>query len=273
MNSSSYLFCLIPVACIIPSHRVLISRALLVLKLRRLILHQEAAKNNMKLTRLLFSRFIQNPFITKVRAGTRYMFHRHLLLTNLGISASLSATGDVLQQNYEMMKSPDRKYSLRRTFNMSLTGITVGLVCHHWYNWLDKFLPGRTLLIALKKMLMDQIICSPITISTFFVTLALVEKSSADEFADEFKSKSWRLYLAEWVIWPGAQMINFFFLPTRFRVLYDNTISLGYDVYTSYVKHEIPNDSEINSENQIQIAQSSSTFNLPATGLHSPQSL
>lgn len=37
-------------------------------------------------------------------------------------------------------------------------------------------------------------------------------------------------------------MINFFFLPLRYRVLYDNTISLGYDVYTSYVKHEIPTE-------------------------------
>lgn len=75
------------------------------------------------------------------------------------------------------------------------------------------------------------------------MTLAVVERSSADEFLDELKSKSWRLYLAEWVIWPPAQMINFFFLPLRYRVLYDNTVSLGYDVYTSYVKHEIPTDS------------------------------
>ena len=89
-------------------------------------------------------------------------------------------------------------------------------------------------------MLLDQIICSPLTIGTFFVTLAVVEKASADEFLEELRDKSWRLYLAEWVIWPPAQMINFFFLPLKYRVLYDNTISLGYDVYTSYVKHEIP---------------------------------
>lgn len=78
------------------------------------------------------------------------------------------------------------------------------------------------------------------SIGTFFVTLAVVEKASADEFLEELKEKSWRLYLAEWVVWPPAQMINFFFLPLKYRVLYDNTISLGYDVYTSYVKNEIP---------------------------------
>jgi len=95
---------------------------------------------------------------------------------------------------------------------------------------------------------MDQLICSPATISTFFFTLAVVEGSSFKELYQEMKSKSWRLYIAEWIIWPPAQLINFFFLPTRYRVLYDNTISLGYDVYTSYVKHEIPCESDIGDQ-------------------------
>ncbi len=49
------------------------------------------------------------------------------------------------------------------------------------------------------------------------------------------------MYLAEWVIWPPAQFVNFWLLPTRFRVLFDNAVSLGYDVYTSHVKHHVPN--------------------------------
>ena len=47
-----------------------------------------------------------------------------------------------------------------------------------------------------------------------------------------------KLYIAEWVIWPPAQFVNFYFLPTRYRVLYDNTISLLYDTYTSHVQNE-----------------------------------
>ena len=69
----------------------------------------------------------------------------------------------------------------------------------------------------------------------FFIYFSVYSK---DEVMEEIKSKAWRLYAAEWVIWPPAQIINFYILPTRFRVLYDNTISLGYDVYTSYVKHD-----------------------------------
>ena len=46
-----------------------------------------------------------------------------------------------------------------------------------------------------------------------------------------------QLYLAEWFIWPPAQFVNFYFLPTRYRVIYDNVISFGYDMYTSHVKN------------------------------------
>ncbi|OXA60693.1 hypothetical protein Fcan01_05962 [Folsomia candida] len=265
----------------------------------------------MSATATLVNRLVQSAFVSRMRTGTQFLFKKHLLLTNLGISAGLSATGDSIQQHYEKIKDPERAYNYRRTFNMSTAGVTIGTVCHFWYNWLDKFLPGRTFSIALKKMLLDQIICSPITIGTFFVTLAVVEKSSADEFRDELRSKpreaDWgcgalfrmgdstsfptlgkcdktatkiqprstmlspqKLYTLGNVSHhkecyqsrrtgtlfllllhtsfngglpdPHPQMINFFFLPLRYRVLYDNTISLGYDVYTSYVKHEIPTE-------------------------------
>ena len=86
---------------------------------------------------------------------------------------------------------------------------------------------------------MDQLIGSPLYICTFFGTLGLVEQSSFEEFVDEFKEKCIQLYIAEWVVWTPAQLINFYFLPTRYRVLYDNTISLFYDSYTSYLANEI----------------------------------
>ena len=79
----------------------------------------------------------------------------------------------------------------------------------------------------------------------FFLTLAILEKSDWTEFKKEVKNKAHKLYIAEWVVWPPAQIINFYLLPTRYRVLYDNTISLGYDIYTSQVKHD-------NSKNQVK---------------------
>lgn len=171
-------------------------------------------------------------YVTRVAFSPKY-----LLFTNVCISIGLSSVGDTLEQQYEILTDELDVYSAKRTGHMALSGATVGVVCHYWYKWLDRRIPGRTLGIVMKKVFLDQMICSPIVISTFFVTLGVLENSSRDEMVQEIKDKAWRLYAAEWVVWPPAQIVNFYWLPNRFRVLYDNTISLGYDVYTSKVKH------------------------------------
>lgn len=165
-------------------------------------------------------------------------------MTNLGISLSLSATGDIIQQHYEILTKQQGSWDVIRTRNMAISGITVGILCHYWYIWLDRFMPGRTLRIVAKKVIVDQLILSPVQICLFFATVGALEGNKAQEIGKEILQKGHRLYFAEWFVWPIAQVINFSFLPTRFRVLYDNTISLGFDVYTSYVKHdiEVPED-------------------------------
>ncbi|XP_054286120.1 mpv17-like protein 2 [Macrosteles quadrilineatus] len=189
--------------------------------------------SHISLIRLFNSKIVQ-----KCRTISGTMFNKYLLLTNVGISITLSGVGDILQQHYEIVTDKREKWDGLRTHHMSISGLTVGIICHNWYKVLDKALPGRTLKIVLKKVVIDQIICSPICITAFFLTLGYLENSSWTEVKREIISKGHRLYVAEWIIWPPAQIINFYILPTRFRVLYDNTISLGYDVYTSYVKHD-----------------------------------
>ncbi|XP_012227752.1 mpv17-like protein 2 isoform X2 [Linepithema humile] len=168
----------------------------------------------------------------------RLFSSKNLLYTNVGISISLSGIGDVLEQHYEILKGEWNSWNFTRTRNMAISGMFIGIACHHWYNFLDAKMAGRTIGIVLKKVIVDQLICSPLCISILFLTLAVLENNSLTELKDEIQKKAHRLYIAEWVIWPPAQVINFYFLPTRYRVLYDNTISLGYDVYTSHVKHD-----------------------------------
>ncbi|XP_069669248.1 mpv17-like protein 2 [Periplaneta americana] len=190
------------------------------------------------------ARILKSEIIQKCRTVSHVMFTKHLFLTNVGISLSLSGVGDIIQQHYELLNGDHEKWNRTRTLHMSLTGMTIGVFCHHSYKWLDSLFPGRTLRTVIKKVLVDQLINSPICITIFFATLSCLERSSFETFVKELKQKGWRLYVADWVVWPPAQLINFYILPTRFRVLYDNTISLGYDVYTSYVAHEIPLEDE-----------------------------
>lgn len=177
--------------------------------------------------------------VSTLRKVVRVAFSdKYLLYTNVTISISLSALGDSLEQSYEIYTKEQEKYDLKRTSAMGFSGAAVGVLCHHWYKVLDKFIIGKTVDMVVKKLILDQLVFSPVMIITFFGSLALLEENPMENFKEEVGDKFVTLYRAEWMVWPPAQVINFYFLPTRFRVLYDNTISLGYDVYTSQVKHK-----------------------------------
>lgn len=169
---------------------------------------------------------------------------KYLLYTNVMLSVSISTTGDVFEQNYEVHTNQIDKYDLERTAHMGFSGMSAGIICHNWYNFLDKIIIGRTFDMVIKKLLLDQFICSPMLIASFFASVAIFEDYPLESFNEEVRSKFWTLYKAEWVVWPPAQIINFYFLPTKYRVAYDNTISLGYDIYTSRIKHMKPSKIE-----------------------------
>ncbi|XP_013190880.2 mpv17-like protein 2 [Amyelois transitella] len=163
--------------------------------------------------------------------------NKYLLYTNVSISVSLSALGDCIEQKYELYTGQQANYDYKRTIHMGFSGAAVGVLCHNWYKVLDRFIVGKTTSMVVKKLVLDQLIFSPVMIMTFFGSLALFEENPLENFRDEVTDKFVTLYRAEWMVWPPAQIINFYFLPTKYRVLYDNFISLGYDVYTSQVKH------------------------------------
>ncbi|XP_071092457.1 mpv17-like protein 2 [Haliotis cracherodii] len=179
------------------------------------------------------------PVLKSIRIGGKKLFSKkYLLYTNTALTVGLSLTGDVIQQNFQICKHKNRTWDKTRTFHVSCTGFLVGPFCHFWYMFLDRWLPGRTLRIVFKKILVDQLVCSPLFIGMFLMSLNYMENDSWDKVKQDLVEKGKTLYLADWIVWPPAQLINFLFLPTRYRVLYDNTIAFGFDCYFSYVRYD-----------------------------------
>ena len=79
----------------------------------------------------------------------RVLFNdKYLLYTNLAISVASSSTGDAIQQHYEILKSSKtdqngQSFQVHRSIHMGFSGLSVGLVCHYWYQFLDRRLIGK----------------------------------------------------------------------------------------------------------------------------------
>uniref|UniRef100_A0A0A9XQD2 Mpv17-like protein 2 n=2 Tax=Lygus hesperus TaxID=30085 RepID=A0A0A9XQD2_LYGHE len=176
------------------------------------------------------------------RVTNRLFSDRYLFVTNIIISASLSGVGDAIEQKLHIgrKKEEEEEFDYVRSKNMCLSGITVGILTHKWYKWLDGKYPGRTLDIVKIKVLLDTLVFSPLQICTFFSTMGLLEKSDVSEVRAEIYEKGRLLYLFEWMVWAPLQVVNFYFLPAKYRVLFDNSFSLVYDIFVSYVKFDRP---------------------------------
>ena len=116
-----------------------------------------------------------------------------------------------------------------------MTGFTVGPIWHWWYKIADYFIPGSGVRVVVKKVLADQLLFSPVCLTTFLVTLGLLERSSWEKIGRDCWRKGLVLYTAEWFIYPPASFINFYWMPLQYRVLFDNCVAFCVDMFQSTV--------------------------------------
>ncbi|XP_075971147.1 mpv17-like protein 2 [Anticarsia gemmatalis] len=170
--------------------------------------------------------------------GINFLFKRTLLFTNSITSGGCMVLGDIAQQEFEYRSHllPYR-YDWGRAARMFIVGTLMGPLHHYYYLYLDKLIPKVNVKTVFIKIACDQAIASPLTLLGFFYGMGVLERKSLEQCTDEVKDKLLYTYMGDCIYWPPIQFINFYYLPTHYRVVYINVATMIFNVFLSYMKH------------------------------------
>lgn len=114
-----------------------------------------------------------------------------------------------------------------------------GPVGHWWYKVLDKnVMPDKSTSTpaVLLKTAADQLVWAPIMTVVFFAVLKSLE-GHPELILSTVQDKLVKTVVANYVLWPGAHFINFKFVPSQHRILYNNCVSVIWSAYLSLAAH------------------------------------
>lgn len=156
------------------------------------------------------------------------------LLTKCLTSLTGFTAGDVLAQNF--VEGGDKPYDIMRTLRLGSFGFLFhGTTGHYFYGFLDSKLPGTKPVTVASKVFIDQTIWNPIFGCAFFGYLNLVEGKSWGDYTKKLEADLKTAVMGSWAVWVPAHTINFAFVPPSQRLLYINTIQIGYNIFLSFL--------------------------------------
>jgi protein Mpv17 len=143
-------------------------------------------------------------------------------------SCSLYAIGDAINQ--KVFKGD---VNLIQTLKFSIVGLTLhGPYFYRAFQLLDARYPQRTLTTAIRKALVGQVVIFPPYTALFLGYTSLLDQKQFDPM------KLVDINLNGLLVWPAANILNFYLVPPAYRIAYINSIGIFWNTYLSYVSNK-----------------------------------
>lgn len=176
-----------------------------------------------------------NPFVAFWKGYNQMLKDQPLLTKALTSFVGFSA-GDFLAQKF-IDKKDDVDF--KRLLKLASFGFLVhGPTGHYFYGFLDGKMPGTSAVTVASKVAIDQLIWNPIFGTMFFGYLGLAEGQDFNGIKARVEKDLWASVKGSWTVWPIAHAINFRFIPNSQRLLYINSVQIGYNMFLSFLANK-----------------------------------
>lgn len=141
------------------------------------------------------------------------------------------STGDAISQKFVERKE---KFDTKRYFRYWAFGVIIaGPLFHGWYLRLQKIFV-KSKFAPLKMVAVDQMVFAPVFPPFFLGVMGLMKGDSFSTIKQKIQKDYLDILTSCWSLWPGVQFVNFLLVPISHRVLFNNTIALGWDTYLAW---------------------------------------
>lgn len=148
----------------------------------------------------------------------------------------ITAFGDLIAQTI-LEKRPNVNFN-RSCVVGSYGFLESVLEGHFWYGLLERlFGPSMTLRTSLLKMACDQVLFSPLEVSSFLVWTHVLERRKAPTLGQKLRADLPTTLLTSYLFWMPASLLNFYVVPFHLRALYTGTMCVVWDTFMSFASH------------------------------------
>ncbi|RDX56102.1 hypothetical protein OH76DRAFT_1460747 [Lentinus brumalis] len=174
-------------------------------------------------------------------------FESHPYTTLACTNGALNALGDAVAQVTQRFIEEDEnsrhppRYDIPRTLRFFAFGFGMGPLIGRWNFFLERHFPlrpvggsGKVSLRALARRVgADQLFMAPIGLALFIGSMGVMEGRDAKHIGKRYSDMYKPALIANWQVWPVAQLINFRFMPLPYRVPFQSSCGVFWTLYLS----------------------------------------
>jgi len=163
------------------------------------------------------------------------------ILTKAVSGSLVFALGDYLCQKIEnkyIFKTPQKSINWHRVLKQTSFGFVMAPYLHLQYNKIIPWLFPETAKYSIAKGVAYAVTLSDGFFNfTFFLYMGYMNDRSLNEAVEEVPKKFVPVQINNMKIWPFITGFNFTFVPSNYRVLFDNFMCIFWNIYLSYVEN------------------------------------